>query len=169
MREKRPGEAGRKILVVSDSHGSAWSMVRAIEKERPGLVIFLGDGERDIDEVRSVRPQTTIFAVRGNCDLFSTLPLEIRCAFGGVEIFAAHGHLLGVKRDPGLRTLKAAARKTGAQAALYGHTHTPHLETDEGLVVMNPGAAGGRHGEYGLLWRDEEGRLQAALRSLETE
>ena len=164
MTAPRPRGQNGKILVFSDSHGSVWEMIRAIEKETPGLVVFLGDGEGDIDEVRSLHPEVTVFAVRGNCDLFSRLPLEIRTAYGGIEFFAAHGHLHGVKRDPRLASLKTAARQTGAAVALYGHTHRARLETDGDLTVMNPGTAGGREATYGVLYKDAAGKLQAEIR-----
>ena len=137
-------------------------MIAAIELEKPAACFFLGDGERDIDEVREQFPGLTVYAVRGNCDMFSTLPQQLRFAFGGLEIFAAHGHMHGVKRDPAFSSLKAEARKTGAKVILFGHTHKALLRREDGLTLMNPGPAGGQNPGYGVL-RTENGRLHCEL------
>ena len=43
-----------KILVFSDSHGNSANMIKAIELHKTSveLIIFLGDGLRDIDIVK---------------------------------------------------------------------------------------------------------------------
>ena len=52
-----------------------------------------------------------------------------------------HGHKHNVKQT--LAMLLRDARAEGAQVALYGHTHIRDLHREEdGLLVMNPGAAG---------------------------
>lgn len=51
---------------------------------------------------------------------------------------AVHGHKYGVKRS--LETLKAAARKKGADILLYGHTHERFCSYEDGLYIMNPGS-----------------------------
>ena len=43
-----------KIVVFSDSHGSSDEMEKVIKIEAPDLVIFLGDGEKDIDQIQSI-------------------------------------------------------------------------------------------------------------------
>ena len=45
----------------------------------------------------------------------------------------------------------SAARGNGAQIALYGHTHEPMTDYQDGLYVMNPGALGGARGSYGII------------------
>ena len=153
-----------KICVFSDSHGSPACMIAALEREKPSLCFFLGDGERDLPAVRERFPALPIYAVRGNCDLRSELPREMRCAVGGAEIFAAHGHLYNVKYDPALTELRAAAGQ--ARVLLYGHTHLARCEEIDGQLVMNPGPAGrAAHPGYGLLLI-EGGTVRAELRRL---
>ena len=41
----------RKILIVSDSHGKSKNVARAIDKERPDMLIHLGDIEDDPMEI----------------------------------------------------------------------------------------------------------------------
>ena len=140
-------------------------MIRAIRAEHPDLCFFLGDGEGDLEDVRAKFPSLPFYAVRGNCDLFSQLPQELRCAVGGIEIYAAHGHLHGVKHDRHFSSMKAAARKAGAEVALFGHTHEPALRQEDGLTLMNPGTAGGRNPGYGVMWK-EDGVLHCELKKI---
>ena len=128
------------ICVFSDSHGSTEGMLRAIGREKPVLCFFLGDGERDLAAIHREYPDLPVFAVRGNCDVRSKLPLTIRCAVGGVSVFATHGHTLQVKHDALLHELRDAA--SGARVVLYGHTHIPHCQDAEGQLLINPGSVG---------------------------
>ena len=72
-----------KILVFSDSHGSAYKMEEAVRAENPDFVFFLGDGEGDLHVLTNAFPQLPVQAVRGNCDLYSSLPAERLCVLGG--------------------------------------------------------------------------------------
>lgn len=129
-----------KICVFSDSHGYADNMIQAITRESPALCFFLGDGERDLAAVHERFPSLGINAVRGNCDLRSSLPQSLICAVQGVRFFATHGHLYNVKYDPALQELFDAAGD--AAVALFGHTHRPYLKRREGMLLLNPGTAG---------------------------
>ncbi len=155
-----------KICVFSDSHGSAEAMLSAVERERPALCFFLGDGERDLRAVQARFPSLPFYAVRGNCDLRSTLSGSLVCTVGGVCIFAAHGHLYNVKYEPGLESLAAAAREAGARLALYGHTHLARLECRDGITFLNPGAVGrAAHPGYAVL-SVEAGGFTAELKTV---
>ncbi len=155
-----------KICVFSDSHGSPEGMIAAIRREKPGLYFFLGDGERDLNRVRESFPDLPSYAVRGNCDLRSTLSASLACTVGGVGIFAAHGHLYNVKYEPGLESLSEAAREAGAELALFGHTHRACLESHQGITFLNPGTIGrAAHPSYAVL-SVEGGRYTAELKKL---
>ena len=82
-----------KFIVFSDSHGDVDHMIRAVRLENPALCFFLGDGEYDLTRLQRRFPSLPVNAVRGNCDLRSTLPRALTCAAGGVRIVATHGHL----------------------------------------------------------------------------
>ena len=137
-------------------------MKEAIRRERPGFVLFLGDGERDLPALRQAFPDLPLQAVRGNCDAFSELPQELVLTLEGVRFFLTHGHRYGVKTDRRLESLKAAARKNKAQAVLFGHTHEAFTEWDGGLLIFNPGTAGGFRPTGGVL-EIREGRITARL------
>ena len=141
-----------KFIVFSDSHGVAENMIRAVEREKPDLCFFLGDGERDLDALQRRFPALPVNAVRGNCDMFSSSPTALVCAAGGLKIFMTHGHLYGVKHDPILRELCEAALEADADVVLFGHTHEPFRDHTMGMHVLNPGSIGPTtRPSYGLI------------------
>ena len=132
-------------------------MIRAVQIEEPDLCFFLGDGERDLDALQKRFPHLPVNAVRGNCDVFSTLPQTLVCAAGGIKIFAAHGHLYGVKHDPIYRELCEAALESDADVVLFGHTHEPFRDRTMGMELLNPGSIGPTtRPSYGLILTDGE-------------
>ena len=137
-----------KILVASDSHGRPDALRRAIEREDLHAVLFLGDGISDAEKMREEYPDLTIITVPGNCDWGSVDEPERLIELGGVRILMMHGHTRGVKYD-GTRAYYAA-KETGADVLLYGHTHCPMVDYDGTTYTMNPGSI--RYtGTYGVL------------------
>ena len=128
-------------IVLSDSHGR----LKNIQKIRPlflenGMVIHLGDGNRDMAQAYAAFPGKT-FVCRGNCDFSAPYARdEWEIEIEGVKIFACHGHAYGVKTD--LAGLRAEAVRRGARAALFGHTHIACDEEAGGVLLFNPGCAG---------------------------
>ena len=127
-----------RILVFSDTHGRPQYPKRAIENiGEYAAIIHLGDCTRDAMLLKDTYPASTHYSVRGNNDVFSSAPAELVIEIENIRIFAAHGHLLGVKQ--GLEQIKEAARKNNCSVILFGHTHNPIcIETDE-FLIMNPG------------------------------
>ncbi len=155
-----------KACVFSDSHGCPNNMTAAVELERPDLVFFLGDGERDLRDLQERFPSLSYYAVRGNCDLVSDLGSFLACTVDGVRILAVHGHRHRVKYEPGLETLTAAAKEAGTSLALFGHTHCQALECRDGVTLLNPGSAGwGTYPAYAVLFL-ENGCFRAELKAL---
>ncbi len=141
-------------------------MITALERETPALFLFLGDGERDLAAVRERFPALPYYAVRGNCDLRSSLSSSLVCAIGGARFLVCHGHLLQVKYEPGLDTLLAAARQAGASVALFGHTHRPFCAEEESVLLLNPGTIGRvAHPAYAVL-NLENGTVYPELKTL---
>lgn len=131
------------ILVASDTHGRYERLAEAIRRARPDVLLFLGDGLRDlrIPETEGLE----VRAVCGNCDWYTGNPVpEARLeVIGGVRIFLTHGHRYGVKW--GLEKAVAAALQNGADVLLYGHTHIPFEKTlprghalEDGSVLQRP-------------------------------
>ncbi len=127
-----------KIVVFSDSHGTISDVVEVALAEHPDKILFLGDCWGDCGHFMSAVPDIPVEAVPGNCDYQPTEPLERLIEVAGKRIFFCHGHTKGVKQ--GIGGLIAAGHRFGADIALYGHTHQPHLELDGKMWVMNPGA-----------------------------
>ena len=137
-----------KVLVLSDSHGRSGALCRAIEKEQPHVMLFLGDGLYDAEKMREEYPDLPIITVPGNCDWGSLDEPERLIELDGVRILMMHGHTRGVKY--GGMNAYYAAREMGADVLLYGHTHRPTVEYDGTLYTMNPGSI--RYtGTYGVL------------------
>lgn len=139
-----------RILVVSDTHGDARSLWRAIEAQPTArVVIHLGDGAREAEDISRRYPDREVYLVRGNCDLGAAdLPFCREEILGGRRIFLTHGHLYEVKM--GLLRLDYAARERRADLVLFGHTHQPMTRYEDGLYWMNPGSLS-HTGTYGVV------------------
>ena len=127
-----------KILVTSDSHGAYDRLCMAARREKPDVCFFLGDGLRDAGLLAEALPALPLYLVSGNCDFADFAPLRGLAPLGGLLFFYTHGHSLGVKN--GIDTLWQAAHESGAEVALFGHTHSPFYEYWEGIHLFNPGA-----------------------------
>ena len=129
-----------KLLVFSDSHGNSERMLRAIEHFSPDMVLHLGDGGRDIAKIKSQFPDMPLKAVKGNCDISSSLPEREIISVNGAKLFLTHGHHYSVKSTASLIISEAVS--LGANAVLFGHTHKSVNYYDQGVLVINPGTAG---------------------------
>ena len=134
-----------RVLVLSDSHGDFYKLWRAIDSQPTAkLIVFLGDGEYDID---SVECRVPVIKVRGNCDFGSSLPLNFTDEVCGKKIYCTHGFRENVKYTT--ENLISAAKSHGAHIALYGHTHVPVTSYDGGLYLVNPGSV--REGSFAVI------------------
>ena len=138
-----------RILVMSDTHGSAAVIRFAINAEKNfQMLIHLGDGANDLSAVLPLLEGRPYVQVRGNCDLgASDVPELAITQEGGKTLFCTHGHRQFVKY--GEQTLIDEARRAHADIALYGHTHVPVQHYEDGLYVCNPGSL--RDGHYAVL------------------
>ena len=156
-----------KILVLSDSHCALRFMRQAIQTVKPDAVIHLGDHYDDGQAMAEENPHIPFHCVAGNCDRYRCPPSarELLCyTIGGAMIYMTHGHCQHVKTD--LYRLLLDARKYGAQAALYGHTHVADCRMEEdGLWVMNPGSCGHSGGSVGLIEIENERILTCRILS----
>lgn len=139
-----------RILVVSDTHGSESNLRQAILAQPSAeAVIHLGDGDEEMERESRNFPEKTFLSVKGNCDLGSSQPKMGEFCADGVKIFFTHGDLYGVKM--GLYSIISAARERKADVLLFGHTHMPMSDYEDGLYIVNPGSLHGYHATYSTL------------------
>jgi uncharacterized protein len=124
-----------RIGVIADTHGLL----------RPEAAAFLsgadqiahaGDiGDHDVlEQLRSIAP---LAAVRGNNDggaWAADLPETLCVELGGVACYLIHDR----------SELRAHPAPLGTQLVIAGHSHRPLLESQDGVLYMNPGSAGRR-------------------------
>ena len=138
-----------KILVFSDSHRNVSAMEAAVIDERPDYIFHLGDMESDADELRRLFPRIPVASVTGNCDFGRSGERYLLFELRGKRFFLTHGHFYGVKLS--LDGLVNTALTAGADAALFGHTHSPYYAQVSGMMVINPGTVGMGRRTYGVL------------------
>lgn len=151
-------------MVLSDSHSALGFMRRCVEATRPDAIIHLGDYYDDGQVLAEEYPHIPLHQVPGNCDRYRC-PEHIHrmlCyEIGGVMLYMTHGHNEKVKMGVGL--LVTAAKRYGAQAALYGHTHRWDCHEEQGILVINPGSCGYGGGTAALL-TIADGRITGCAR-----
>ena len=140
----------KKVLVLSDSHGDVDAMERAVARERPDLILHLGDLCRDFDELQRRLPMTQAMQnLCGNCVGFTEVPDQRVLLVEGKRILMMHGHRYEVKL--GYSRAMWAAREAEADILLCGHTHIALDRDLMGLHLMNPGSCRGSRGTYGVI------------------
>lgn len=139
-----------KLLIVSDTHRSFEPLLTLVQRyqSRIDMVIHLGDGEDDIEDLGMAMPKIALRHVAGNCDYRALSPAFDTIELEGVRIFFTHGHIFGV--DYTLDKLAAEARKNNASVALFGHTHRQSCKEVFGVRCINPGSlTSPRDGKFG--------------------
>lgn len=138
-----------KIAVFSDSHGHAEPMINAVYAVKPDMILFLGDGLRDLREVSDTFPKIPIRAVKGNCDFGAAELEKDEFICEGKRIIMTHGHMYNVKL--GYSAIVNMACCSGADILLFGHTHRKFYSVVEGLHVINPGSVGSGMNPFGVI------------------
>jgi len=135
-----------KLLIFSDSHGDVDAMSGAVETEKPGWILHLGDCADDARQIAGRYPRIPVIAIPGNTDSSEKNEEWARChEIGGRRFLLTHGHTFRVAEDrDGIRNLALYGFEQGADIILFGHTHEPYLNCCNGKWIMNPGFIG-RH------------------------
>ncbi len=124
-----------RIGVISDTHGLL--RPEAVEALRgSGHILHAGDmGAPGIVEALAALAPVT--AIRGNVDRGAwaeAFPETETLTVGGVAIHMVHA----------LADLDAGVLARGIDVVVSGHSHRPKVETRDGVLFLNPGAAGPR-------------------------
>ena len=130
------------ILTVSDSHGNVAALTTVLRwayNAHIDAAVFLGDGYEDLGLASAYAAFALPWhAVRGNGDFTSPVPDNMILEIAARKCFLTHGNRYNVRE--GCKTIAAAARNAGAEAALFGHTHIPYCATVDGMFLLNPGS-----------------------------
>ncbi len=152
-----------KLLVLSDSHKTPGAIKSAMRAEADAAaVIYLGDGLSDLELVLTEFPGKRVYAVAGNCDHGALEPQDGLAVFEKLIIYYTHGHNHGVKYETD--SLVRAAKARGAEIALFGHSHRPCRQLQDGVLLFNPGSCGNCYtgpNTYGVLTL-ENGKVVSA-------
>lgn len=127
-------ELGLKVLLLSDTHGLIREVGEIITAFQPDRLLHCGDSEVEPTHP----PFQKMTMVKGNMDYGVELPLTRTLHWKGLTITITHGHHYHVKR--GLSELKELAQQTKANILLFGHTHFPLCQMEEGVLYINPGS-----------------------------
>jgi putative phosphoesterase len=129
--------------------------------KRADLVLHAGDliEASLLDELALYGP---VRAVKGNVDLPGVdLPETLEFDFGGARIAMIHDS--GRKEG---RRRRLARRFPDARVIVFGHSHVPFLEDEDGLLLLNPGSPTDRRRQprhtFALL-RAGEGEARAEI------
>ena len=153
-----------KIIVFSDSHGTAANMIQAVNLYQPDLCLHLGDGENDLITLQDRFPALKIVSVPGNCDSFSPMQRKRVLEVDGKRIFMTHGDMYHVRYEENYLTIRYAALEENADIVLFGHTHQPYMDYTMGLHIMNPGSVGrGPNPTFGIIEITDQGQLFDAI------
>ncbi len=145
-----------RILVLSDSHNDYLSLKKAIETHPSAeVVVFLGDGERDIERIDDLLKLKHVIKVKGNCDIASMLDENVTQTICGKKFFITHGYVENVKFGDDVLVYKG--QSLNADIILYGHTHVPVNKYIDGVYVFNPGSV--REGNYGFIDITDKGEV----------
>lgn len=149
-----------RILIVSDTHGRHTGFDAALrEAGAIDMLIHLGDtegGEHYIDAMTDC----PAYIVSGNNDFFSELPKELELGIGKYKAFITHGHYYYVSL--GTERLLEEAKERNADIVMFGHTHKPVVEEQDGITILNPGSLSfprqeGRRGSYIMMEIGDDG------------
>lgn len=159
-----------RILIVSDTHRRHGNLERVLQKVGPlDLMIHLGDAEGEEDYIESIAG-CPLEIIAGNNDFFSRLDREKELTLGKYKVLLTHGHYYYV--TVGLENIKEDARARGKDIVMFGHTHRPCIEQEDGITALNPGSISfprqeGRKPSYILMEIDENGEAHYALNYLD--
>jgi uncharacterized protein len=123
------------VGIISDTHGLLRDeAIEALKKS--DLILHAGDvGMREIlEQLEQIAP---VVAVRGNVDIEPwalKLPLTRALDIAGAMIYIIHDR----------SQLAIETVRKGISAVVFGHSHKPFVEMNNGVLYLNPGSAGPR-------------------------
>jgi putative phosphoesterase len=135
--ERNPVRMSPLAAVIADTHIPRRALPEALipHLERADLVLHAGDlmDPALLDELAAYAPGKV---VRGNLDPpHSNLPETLEFELGGAKIAMIHDS--GPRKG---RRARLRRRFPDARVIVFGHSHIPFLEDEDGLMLLNPGS-----------------------------
>lgn len=170
-----------KIVIFSDSHGDAKTMCGVVEKEKPDMIIYLGDGIADAEQLNAKYPGIEMIKVLGNVDSDKEDEEWVKFAeICGKRFIITHGHTFinefkdnkqtDENRIASRLNMLKTMNENNADILLHGHTHEPYINRTEAAPrkacwIMNPGSIRRRVSGifspvYGVLKFNESGAFE---------
>ena len=156
-----------KILIFSDLHGDVDIMCDIVEKEKPDMIIHLGDSIADAEQLSNKYSDIKTIKVLGGIDSQKEDEEWIQYVeICNKRFMLTHGHIFLDKT-----TVYGQAQQNmwlyagNSDIVLYGHMHEPFINCSEGKWIMCPGRigrdveGGGINPKYGILKINESGTL----------
>lgn len=141
---KRVFDISLTIGVISDTHiytGSQREIAPGVKRlfARAGvdLIVHLGDANSRsvLEEIAEIAPLIAVVGNNDDEDLQYLLPQTTRFTVGEYTFAAIHGHGGRSARDV------AIERWAGkVDCILFGHSHKPLIEKEQGSILFNPGS-----------------------------
>ena len=127
-----------KVLIVSDTHRRNEKYIEVLERVAPvDMVVHCGDIEGS-EYLIAQAAGCPVQMVVGNNDFFSDLPREKEFYIGKYKVWLTHGHNYYVSMYH--EFLKQEARSRKVDIVMFGHTHKPVVDIEQGLIAVNPGS-----------------------------
>ena len=159
---------GVQVVVLADTHipRRAKTLPERLLPHLEGADLILHAGDLlDPALLDTLADYAPVKAVRGNLDPpDARLPETQEFEFAGVQIAMIHDS--GPKKG---RRNRMRRRFPEARVIVFGHSHIPWLEDEEGLLLLNPGSPTDkrRQPDYTFaLLRVESGELRAEIVAL---
>ena len=153
---KRVFDEPLTIGVISDTHiyaGSRREIAPGVKRlfQRAGvdLMVHLGDANSRsvLEEVAEIAPLIAVVGNNDDEDLQYLLPRTTRFSVGPHTFAAIHGHGGRSARDVAIERWAAKV-----DCVLFGHSHIPLIEQEQGSILFNPGSPTDRrwHPHFGV-------------------
>lgn len=146
--------------LVSDTHGyfdpHLPEKLRGVDR-----ILHAGDigDEAVLEQLRHIAP---VSAIRGNIDHTTRYPATCVVLWGGLRIRLIHAH----------EDWTGEIREVPVEVVVCGHSHQPRVESEDGVLIVNPGSAGKKRFQLprtcARLWR-ENGDIQVEHIGLEAD
>ncbi|HEX2729011.1 MAG TPA: metallophosphoesterase family protein [Rubrobacteraceae bacterium] len=156
------------VVVVADTHipRRAKGLPEGLTPHFESADLILHAGDLLVEDVLyELEAYAPVRAVKGNVDGWDVrLPETLEFEVGGVSVAMIHD--AGPKKG---RRNRMSRRFPEARVVVFGHSHIPWLEDEDGLMLLNPGSPTDRRRQpdhtFALLWV-EDGGPRAEVRVL---